>query len=53
MQVDEPGHERCEAEIAHGLVGMGCAQVLEVPNLDDLVTIDENGAVLDVRGRHG
>ncbi len=53
MQVDEAGHERREAEVAHGLVRMQSAQVLEVADLDDLVASDEHGAVLDVGSGDG
>ena len=51
VQVDEAGHERGEPEVAHRLVGMQRAQMLEVADLDDLVVADQHGAVLDVRRR--
>ena len=53
VQVDEARHERGETEVAHRLVGMQRAQVLEVADLDDPVVAHEHGAVLDVRRGDG
>ena len=48
VQVDEARHDRGESEVADRLVRVQGTQVLEVADLDDLVTLHEDGSVLDM-----
>jgi len=49
VQVDEAWHERSESVVFHGLVRVQRLEVLEVPDLNDLVVLNQDSTVLDMR----